>query len=416
MPEKHATSESIATDGPALAGIRVVDLTQFEAGTAATETLAWLGAEVIKIEPPGRGEQGRLASTEIPGVDSPYFILLNANKRSVTCNLKHEQGRELLKKLIAESDVFIENFAPGTIERLGFDYESVRAINPRIVYAQIKGFAADGPFANNLAFDPIAQAAGGAMSVTGEADGRPLKPGVNVGDTGTGLHCVIGILAALIQRQHIGTGQRVEAVMQDAVINFSRVAYAAMALFGKACGRVGNQSMIAGTAPSEVYPTRGGGPNDYVFIYTTRAGNRQWHALLDLIGHGDLTEDSRFATPGDRVRHSAIIDDMISAWSKQHDKFEAMRLLGDARVPASAVLDTMELANDPFLRKRGTFATIDHPKRGEMVIPGPAIHLSHSRVPVRSSPLLGADTDEIFGGLLGFSREDLAELRKVEAI
>ncbi len=405
-----------AASGFALSGIRVIDLTQFESGTSCTQTLAWLGAEVIKVEPPERGEQGRLSSTDIPGVDSPYFMMLNANKKSVTCNLKHEKGAELLRELIRSADVFVENFAPGTIERLGFGYEAVKELNPRIIYAQIKGFPPDGPFANNLAFDPIAQAAGGAMSVTGETTGRPLKPGVNIGDTGAGLHSAIGILGALHQRFHTGLGQRVETVMQEAVINFSRVTYAAQALFDRACVRVGNQSPIAGTAPSEAFPTKGGGLNDYVFVYTTRAGNRQWHALLTLVGRADLIGNPEYETASDRVRNLETIDEMVAAWALKHDKFEAMKLLGDAGVPASAVLDTKELSSDPFLRKRGTFVEVQHPVRGAFVMPGSPVRLSDSFVPVECAPLLGANVDEIYGSVLGLSDAEIADLRQAKAI
>src|SRR3981081_2996996 len=194
----------------ALEDVKVLDLTQFEAGTSCTEALAWLGADVIKVEQPDTGDQGRLALTERPGVDSYYFLLLNANKRSVTCNLKDERGKALLRALIEHGDVFIENFAPGAIDRLGFNYEEVARINPNIIYAQIKGFASESPYGKFLSFDMIAQAVGGAFSITGEPNGRPLKPGPNIGDTGTGLHAVIGILAALWQRQSTGLGQKVE--------------------------------------------------------------------------------------------------------------------------------------------------------------------------------------------------------------
>src|SRR4051812_20185317 len=276
----------------ALAGVRVIDLTQFEAGPSCTETLAWLGADVIKVEPL-EGEQSRGASTDKRGVDSPYFMLMNANKRGITLNLKHEKGKALLTELIRKGDVFVENFGPGTIERMGFGYDAVKAINPRIVYAQIKGFAPDGPYANYLSFDMIAQATGGAMSVTGEADGVPLRSGATVGDSGSGFHCAIGILAALLQRHTTGRGQRIEVVMQEVVTNFCRISYAAEALGGKPALRNGNQSVLGSTSPSEAYPCKGGGPNDYCFIYSSRATNRHFQRLLDFMGRPELKDDER---------------------------------------------------------------------------------------------------------------------------
>ncbi|MCC2676593.1 MAG: formyl-CoA transferase, partial [Ramlibacter sp.] len=249
----------------ALEGVRVLDLTQFEAGTSCTETLAWLGADVIKVEEPKRGDQGRVQDRN--GVDSPYFILLNANKRSITCNLKSEEGRAVFRELVKTADVVIENFGPGVIERLGFGWDDIHAINPRTIFAQIKGFGPGSPYANFLSFDMIAQAVGGAMSLTGDADGRPLRPGVTIGDTGTGLHCAIGILGALLQRAMTGRGQRVQVAMQDAVINFSRIAFATQASTGKPAPRTGNQSVLATSAPSESYRCKGDGPNEYCFIY-----------------------------------------------------------------------------------------------------------------------------------------------------
>ena len=414
-----ASNRSAAAVGgskSALAGIRIVDLTQFEAGTSCTETLAWLGADVIKVEPPKRGEQGRGATTDKPGSDSPYFLLLNANKRSVTCNLKSQGGRELLEKLIVHADIFIENFAPGAIERLGFDYERVRAINPRVIYAQIKGFPPSGRFKNFLAFDPIAQAAGGALSITGEEGGRPLKPGPNLGDTGAGLHCAIGILAALHQRHVTNEGQRVEVTMQDAVINFGRIAYAAQYMFDAPAPRCGNQSIIAGTSPSEVYPCKGGGPNDYCYVYTTRASNAHWHRLLEVIGRNDLLDDPRFIDAKSRAANFRSVDEIISAWTIHHDKYTVMQRLGDAGIPASATFDTVELSNDPELRERGTFVTVDHPVRGEFVLPGSMIKLSDSHVPVKPAPLLGADNYAVYRDLLGVSEDEIESLQQAGAI
>ncbi len=399
----------------ALRGVRVIDLTQFEAGPSCTETLAWLGAEVIKIEPP-EGEQSRGASTDRRGVDSPYFMLLNANKRSVTLNLKHEKGKALLRELIAKGDVLGENFGPGTIERMGFGYEEVSRINPRMIYAQIKGFAPDGPYANYLSFDMIAQATGGAMSINGEAQGVPLRAGATLGDTGSGLHCALGILAALYQRQFTGLGQRIEVVMQEVVTNMCRISYAAQALTGKPAMRNGNQSLLGSTSPSEAYPCKGGGPNDYCFIYSSRATNRHWERLLDFIGREDLKGDERFSTPEMRYRNRQAVDELLSAWTRQHDKREVMKKLGEAGVAAGAIFDTSELSSDEHMRKRGVFVTVKHPVRGDFTLPAFPVKMSASRVPVECSPLLGAHTEAVFGELLGLSREQVASLRGEKAI
>ncbi|MCW3019491.1 MAG: formyl-CoA transferase [Solirubrobacterales bacterium] len=395
----------------ALAGIRVVDLTQFESGTACTQSLAWLGAEVIKVERPGRGEQGRAASTDDPELDSHYFLLLNANKRSVTANLRDPRGKELFWELIRESDVMVENFAPGTIERLGLGYEEVAKVNPRIVYAQIKGFPADGPYANYLAFDPIAQAASGIMSLTGNSDGPPLKPGPTFGDTGAGLHACIGILAALEQRRRTGVGQRVEVSMQEAMINFCRIAYARQLMTGHACERVGNKSPLGSSAPSDVYPCSPGGADDYCFIYTSRAGNKHWDRLIVLMGREDLAEDPRFATPELRREHNDEVDEIISAWTRRYDKYELMQLLGEAQIPGGAVLNTLELSEDPLLRERETFVEIEHPARGRFVMPGWPVKMSGSHVPVLAAPLLGADNASVYGELCKLADEQLDQLR-----
>jgi formyl-CoA transferase len=412
--DTHSAAGTAGTK--ALSDVRIVDLTQFEAGPSCTQMLGWLGADVIKIEPPGKGEQGRFASTDSPGMDSVYFMLLNANKRSVTCNLKSEQGKQVLRDLIAEADVFIENFGPGVIERLGFSYEEVSRINPRIVYAQIKGFDPEGPYANLLAFDNIAQAAGGSTSVTGDADGRPLTPGVNIGDTGSGLHCSVGILAALHQRQRTGRGQRILINMQEAVINFGRIGYAAQAMFGKAVPRRGNSHIMGAAAPCEVYPCKGGGPNDYCFIYSSRATNHQWEALCRVMGKAHLIGEPRFATPQLRYDNSAEIDAFITEWSLQRDKHECMRVLGDAGVPASAVLDTLELYNDPELRRRDVFVTLPHPDRGQFTMPGCPVRMSDSPHAPTAAPLLGAHTDEVLSQVLGYSEDKIAALKNGRAV
>jgi formyl-CoA transferase len=395
----------------ALAGVRVLDLSQFEAGTAVTETLAWLGADVIKVEPPGTGEQGRSASTDSPGLDSFYFLLLNANKRSVTLNLKDERGKAMLRRMIPQADIFIENFAPGVIDRLGFDYPAVRALNRRIIYAQVKGFGAGSPYERFLSFDMIGQATGGVMSITGEAGARPLKPGPTLGDTGTGLHCAIGVLAALYQRVATGEGQKVEVAMQDAMVNYCRVAYARQSATGEACPRVGNQVVLGTTAPSEAYRCKGDGPNDYCYVYSTRANNAHWERLLRVIGREDLLDEPRFATPASRAVHADAIDAIIAPWMAQRTKLEAMAVLGRAGVPAGAVMDTKELSEDPYLRARGIFVTVEHPARGSFTMPGWPVKMSASHVPVTAAPLLGANNAEVYSDWLGLEERELAGLR-----
>ncbi|MFT5449684.1 MAG: formyl-CoA transferase [Gammaproteobacteria bacterium] len=402
-------SQSTET-APALTGIKVIDLTQFEAGTSITETLAWLGADVIKIENPKGGEQGRSASSERKDADSYYFMLLNANKRSVTLNLKSQRGKEMLREMIAKADVFAENFAPGVIERLGFSYEEVSKINPRIIYATVKGFGKGSPFEKNLAFDMIAQAAGGVMSITGEADGRPIKPGVTLGDTGTGLHAVIGVLAALFQRTVTGRGQKVEVAMQDAMVNYCRIAYSKQLMSGEACPRNGN-SVVLGNAPCEVFTCKPEGPNDYVFIYTSRATNVHWENLCDVIGRADLKDDPRFSTPVKRGDHADEINVEIDKWTRQFTKLDTMERLGAAGVPCGAVMDTKELSDDPTMREREIFVEVDHPVRGPVLIPGWPVKMTDSYVPVTASPVLGANTNEIYAEWLGLSDGDIADLK-----
>ena len=396
---------------PALAGIKVVDLTQFEAGTSITETLAWLGAEVIKVENPNGGEQGRNASSERKDADSYYFMLLNANKKSITLNLKSARGKEILRDLIRKGDVFAENFAPGVIEKLGFSYEEVQKINPRIIYATVKGFGRGSPFEKNLAFDMIAQAAGGVMSITGEADGRPIKPGVTLGDTGTGLHAAIGVLAALYQRTVTGRGQKIEVAMQDAMVNYCRIAYSRQLLTNKACERNGN-SVVLGNAPCEVFKCKPGGHNDYVFIYTSRATNAHWERLCDVIGREDLKTAPRLATPPMRGNHAKEINAEVEKWTANFTKHEAMEKLGAAGVPCGAVMDTKELSDDPTMREREIFVEVDHPVRGKVVIPGWPVKMSDSHVAVKSSPVLGANNGEVYSEWLGYSQGDVEALKK----
>ncbi len=407
-----STDRGNSASQAALSGVRVLDLSQFEAGTSCTETLAWLGADVIKVERPDGGEQGRGATTDEPGMDSYYFLLLNANKRSVTLNLRHHEGKAMFRRMLERADVMIENFAPGTIERLGFGCETVRSINPKIIYAQIKGFAPDSRYGEFKSFDAIAQATGGSVSMTGSPDGEPMIPGATVGDTGSGLHCAIGILAALYQRQSTGRGQRIEVAMREVVINFCRgTGWVRHSITGRAAERQGNKGGLALNAPADIYPCKPGGPDDYCMIYTSRGGgDQQWQRLLDVIGREDAKDDPRFSSPEIRLQNLEPMDAMISEWTRTRTKLEVMETLGDAGVPAGAIFNTADLAEDPDLRRR-LFVTVDHPQRGRFTMPGWPVRMSESVVPVVAAPLLGQHNEDVYSELLGLSPADLRKLR-----
>ncbi len=403
----------MSANGPGwLAGIRVLDLTQFEAGPSCTEALAWLGAEVVKVENPLGGDPGRTSFRGGQGGDSWYFLLFNANKQSITVNLKSPRGLELVKNLAKRADVFAENFAPGAIERLGLGYDVVRALNPGIVYAQVKGFGAGSPFEHNLAFDMIAQATGGVMSITGERDGPPAKPGTTLGDTGTGMLLAVSILAALYRRRDTGVGERIELAMQDAMLHYIRVAFAAQAASGRVVERNGAKVISGGSVPSGIYPCKGGGPNDYVYVYTSRANPAHWHALLRVIGRADLIGDPRLESGQSRLAHEHEVDGMIAEWSRGHDKHEAMRILGEAGVPAGAVLDTEELQNDDSFERRGIMRTMQHPVCGPFKMPTWPVRHDGATPQVASAPQLGEHTEAVLGSWLGLSAAEVEALRR----
>src|SRR5215467_11786866 len=394
-----------------LEGVRVLDLSQFEAGPSCTEALAWLGAEVVKVENPNGGEPGRiLGSGPAPDADAYYFMIYNANKKSVTVNLKTERGIALVKDMARRADIFVENFAPGAIERLGLGWEVLHALNPRLVYAQVKGFGEGSPYENNLAFDMIAQACGGTMAITGERDGKPCKPGPTLGDTGTGMLLAIAILGALYQRHTTGKGRRLQIAMQDAQLQYTRGAFVQHARSGQPAMRNGAKPLAGGMAPSGIYPCDPGGSNDYVYIFTSHANPEHWRRLLKVIGRDDLIDDSRFATREARAQHEAEIDAMIIEWTTRHDKHAAMRLIGAAGVPAGAVLDTGDLLSEPSFEARGIIQTMRHPK-GELRMPAFPVRFDGAPAPVAPAPLLGEHNAEVFGEWLGLGAGDIGSLR-----
>ena len=396
---------------PCLAGVRILDLTQFEAGPSCTEALAWLGAEVVKVENPKSGDPGRQINPP-PGQDAHYFLQYNANKKSLTVNLKDPGGLDLVKRLAAKADVFIENFAPGAIERLGLGADVIRAINPAIIYAQVKGFGAGSPFENNLAFDMIAQACGGTMSVTGEADGPPLKPGPTLGDTGTGMLLAISILGALFRRARTGQGEHLQVAMQDAMLQFIRGAFATQTRTGRAAHRAGSGSVLAKNPPMGIFPCKGGGPNDYVYVYTSRANPEHWRRLLGVIGREELIGDPRYDTPAGRLEHEAEVDEMVAAWTRKHDKTEAMRIVGAAGIPAGAVLDTAELISDRSFADRGIMQTVQHPTIGPYTMPAWPVRFSGHPLEVKPAPLLGQHNNEVLDTWLGLGADQAGVLRR----
>jgi formyl-CoA transferase len=391
----------------ALAGVKVLDLTQFEAGTSCTELLAWLGADVIKLETPGAGDQGRWLITEKQGLDSYYFLLLNANKRSITLNLKTGRGREIFLELVKKVDILAENFSLGTLESFGLGYDRLREINSRLIYLTIKGFGTYGPYSKYKSFDMIAQAAGGAMSVTGFPGSPPLKPGPTIGDTGTGVHAAAAVLAAYIQRERTGKGQKVEVAMQDAVVNFVRVAMMGSYITHKPAARIGNR---AGATPGDIYKCAPGGDNDYVFIICTTP--EMWRNFCGAIGRPELADDELFKDPRSRRRNAEALTAIINEWTGGRTKQEAMKILGEAGVPCGAVLDSLELLDDPHLREREMIVTVKHPTRGDFTMPGCPVKLEDSKAEVKAAPLLGQHNAEIYREYLGLGEGELEELKR----
>jgi formyl-CoA transferase len=391
----------------ALDGIRVLDLTQYEAGPSCTQMLAWLGAEVIKIEPP-TGEPGRTALSDRRGEDAWFFLLLNSGKKGVTLNLKSERGRAMFLDLVRTADVLVENMGPGAMDRLGLGWEALHRLNPRLIAASVKGFGGGGPYAEYKSFEWIAQAMAGAMSMTGHPDGPPTKAIGGLADTGAGLHTAIGILAAIIQRQATGAGQQVEVAQQESVVNLLRIHLRESYATGKPAPRQGNRSAAA--APSNIYRCRPGGPNDYVFIHCATVD--MWKALTTIVGRPELGEDTRYHDRRDRVQWVDDIDAMIEAWTEKRTKFDVMEAMAGAGVPCGAVLDSTEILADPHLRKRRFIVDLEHPRRGPYPMPGNPVRLSDSPTEVSRSPLLGEHNTEVYGKLLGLDTTTIESLRR----
>jgi formyl-CoA transferase len=412
----------------ALDGVRILDFTHVQSGPTCTQLLAWFGADVIKVERAGEGDATRGQLRDIPDVDSLYFTMLNHNKRSVTLDTKKPKGKEVLEKLIKTCDVLVENFAPGALDRMGFTWERIQELNPRMIVASVKGFG-PGPYEDCKVYENVAQCAGGSASTTGFDDGPPMVTGAQIGDSGTGLHLALGIIAALYQRNSTGRGQKVLAAMQDSVLNLCRVKLRDQQRleqtgvmkeypqypdqhFGDAVPRAGNAS--GGGQPGSILKCKGWetDPNAYIYFITQGA---VWPAVCKVIGEESWITDEAYATPAARLLHLKPIFARIEQWTMTKDKFEAMDILNKYDIPCGPILSMKEIAEEPALRATGTIVEVDHPTRGKYLTVGNPIKLSDSSTDVTRSPLLGEHTEEVMAQL-GYSKDQIAALREERVI
>jgi len=415
--------------GRALDGVRILDFTHVQSGPTCTQLLAYMGADVIKVERPGIGDITRGQLRDVKGADSLYFTMLNGSKRSITIDSKHPKGKEILDRLVKQCDVLVENFAPGALDRMGLTWEHIHKLNPRMIVASVKGFG-PGPYEDCKVYENVAQCAGGAASTTGFRDGPPLVTGAQIGDSGTGLHLGLGIVSALYQRLRTGRGQRVLCAMQDGVLNLARVKlrdqqrlkagplteysqYGEGIPFGAATPRAGNDS--GGGQPGWILKCKGweNDPDAYIYFITQAP---VWGAICDLIGRPEWKTDPDYAAPPARLPRLRMIFDTIEAWTKTKTKFEVMDICNKHDIPVGPILSMKEIAEEPSLRATGTVVEVDHPTRGPYLTVGNPIKLSDSPPDVRRSPLLGEHTEEILRKVLGYSEKDVAEIKLSGAI
>ncbi len=404
----------------ALDGIKILDFTHVQSGPTCTQLLAWFGADVIKVERPGVGDATRKQLVDVPGADSLYFTMLNHNKRSIELNSKDETGKEVLTRLIEECDVLVENFAPGALDRMGFTWERIQEINPRIIMASIKGFG-PGKYEDCKVYENVAQCAGGSASTTGFLDGPPLVTGAQIGDSGTGLHLCLGIVTALFQRERTGRGQKVSCAMQDSVLNLARVKlrdqqrlkagplkeysqYGEGTPFGEATPRAGNDS--GGGQPGRILKCKGWeqDPNAYTYFIIQAA---VWEKVCDVIGKPEWKTEQGYAKPPERLDKLNEIFAAVEQWTMTKTKFEVMDLCNPLDIPVGPILSMKEISEDQGLYETGTMVEVDHPERGPYLSVGCPIKLSDSEAKVVRSPLLGEHTREILEQVLGYSGDDL---------
>ena len=413
----------------ALKGIKVLDFTHVQSGPTCTQLLAWFGADVIKVERPGSGDPTRGQLVDVPGADSLYFTMLNHNKRSLTLNTKNETGKRILQRLIKKCDVLVENFAPGAMERMGFGWEQIQKLNPRMIMASVKGFG-PGPYEDCKVYENVAQCAGGAASTTGFLDGPPTVTGAQIGDSGTGLHLALGIVTALYQRHETGIGQRVLAAMQDGVINLCRVKlrdqqrlaagplteysqYGEGIDFGDTTPRAGNDS--GGGQPGRILKCKGWetDPNAYTYFITQAAA---WPKICKAINKPAWVDDPNYATPNARLTRLNEVFDAIESWTMTKTKFEVMQICNPLDIPVGPILSMKEISEEESLRETGTIVEIEHPERGKYLSVGCPVKLSASPAEVKRSPLLGEHTKEILRSELGYTDNELDEILESGAV
>ena len=415
--------------GRALDGVRILDFTHVQSGPTCTQLLAYMGADVVKVERPGVGDITRGQLRDVKGADSLYFTMLNGSKRSITIDSKHPKGKQVLDRLVKQCDVLVENFAPGALDRMGLTWEHIHKLNPRMIVASVKGFG-PGPYEDCKVYENVAQCAGGSASTTGFRDGPPLVTGAQIGDSGTGLHLALGIVAALYQRTRTGRGQKVLCAMQDGVLNLARVKlrdqqrlkhgplteysqYGEGVPFKEATPRAGNDS--GGGQPGWILKCKGweSDPDAYIYFITQAP---VWGAICDLIGKPEWKTDPDFATPPARLPRLKQIFATIEQWTMTMTKFEVMETCNKYDIPVGPILSMKEIAEEKSLRATGTVVEVDHPTRGPYLTVGNPIKLSDSPPDVRRSPLLGEHTDEVLREVLRYSDKEIADIKASGAL